>query len=68
MRDSDNTLGRGTISYSSDSVMANRWARLAVSPDFTPGGFYRAYLDGILFHALSRADTNQRYVRVEVVE
>lgn len=50
VRNTDNALGRGTLTYSSGTLPADRWMRLALSVDLTPGGFYRAYVDGTLFY------------------
>lgn len=58
VRNSDNMLGRGTIGYSGTPVSANRWHRLAMAVDLSPGGGFRAYLDGELFniHSLPAFD------------
>ncbi len=50
VRNSDNMLGRGTIGYSGVPLPANRWHRLAIAVDLSPGGGFRAYLDGELFN------------------
>lgn len=51
VRNSDNAVGRATIGYSTSTLQANRWHRLAVSVDLTTGGFFRTYLDGLLLHS-----------------
>lgn len=58
IRNSDNHLGRTTITYSSQPFPAERWARLAISADLSAGGFYRTYLDGEPFftHTKPAAD------------
>ncbi len=58
VRNTDNRLGRTTITYSSQPIPADRWVRLAISVDLSAGGFYRTYLDGELFfsHTKPAAD------------
>lgn len=50
VRSGSNELGRAAISYSSGSMAANRWYRLAIAVDLKAGS-YLTYLDGALFHS-----------------
>jgi hypothetical protein len=61
LRNTNNTLGRTTIGYSTATVTPNRWHRLALSVDLSSGGFYRTYLDGILLHSHTKPAADGEY-------
>ncbi len=44
------SIGRGGLGYSTNALSRDRWHRLAIVMDLTPGGFVRSYVDGVLFH------------------
>ncbi len=46
VRSTNNTLGRTSIAYSSTPVLSDRWHRIAIAVDLSPGGSFRTYLDG----------------------
>ena len=50
VRNSDNTLGRLSMSYTTTPAPAGRWMRLTVTADLQASGAFRTYIDGVLFH------------------